>query len=259
MATGIRKTGEFCWINMLTPQPPQAREFFGKLLGWTYTDVPGMDSGNIIQVNGHNIGGLWDLESPMTPPGTPPAIGVMVKIDSADDMVKKVTALGGTANPPMDIMENGRMVGCVDPNGAVIDLWEAKNQPGMDGDSTQHGAPSWFETLTTDAARAREFYSELFGWTSEDQQMPGFKYTTFSLGSEPVAGMFPLTPEMGEMPPHWATYFTVDDPDKTAERVTELGGSVFMPLMDIDGVGRMAGVSSPQGVMFYVIKYFPMT
>jgi hypothetical protein len=33
MATGTRKTGEFCWINMLTPQPAEARAFFGTLLG----------------------------------------------------------------------------------------------------------------------------------------------------------------------------------------------------------------------------------
>ena len=44
MATGIRKTGEFCWINMLTPQPEQACAFFGTLLGWTYAEMPGMGS-----------------------------------------------------------------------------------------------------------------------------------------------------------------------------------------------------------------------
>lgn len=28
MTTGPRSAGEFCWINMLTPQPEQARDFF---------------------------------------------------------------------------------------------------------------------------------------------------------------------------------------------------------------------------------------
>ena len=28
MTTRIRNPGEFCWINMLTPQPAEARDFF---------------------------------------------------------------------------------------------------------------------------------------------------------------------------------------------------------------------------------------
>jgi len=70
MTTGTRKAGDFCWINMLTPNPAQAREFFGKLLGWTYVEMPGM--GHRIQVGGRDIGGLFDLESPQTPKGMPP-------------------------------------------------------------------------------------------------------------------------------------------------------------------------------------------
>ena len=67
MATGTRKTGEFCWINMLTPQPEQAREFFGQILGWSYFEMPGLGHG--VKVAGRDIGGLFDLEGPNTPPG----------------------------------------------------------------------------------------------------------------------------------------------------------------------------------------------
>ena len=41
MAMGIRKTGDFCWINMLTPRPAEAMEFFGRVLGWTYFEKLG--------------------------------------------------------------------------------------------------------------------------------------------------------------------------------------------------------------------------
>jgi hypothetical protein len=67
--TGIRKTGQICWTNMLTPQSAQARAFFGTLLGWTYAEIPGL--GHRAQVGGRDIGGLFDLKSPNTPPGTP--------------------------------------------------------------------------------------------------------------------------------------------------------------------------------------------
>jgi uncharacterized protein len=91
MASGIRKTGDFCWSNMLTPRPAEAREFFGRLLGWTYAEIPGL--GHRMQVGGRDIGGIFDLDGPNTPPGTTPHIGVMVKVESADAMCRHRAAL----------------------------------------------------------------------------------------------------------------------------------------------------------------------
>ena len=36
---------------------------------------------------------------------------------------------------------------------------------------------------------------------------------------------------------------------------TALGGKVFVPLLDVPGIGRFCGITSPQGVHFYVISY----
>lgn len=253
MSMGTRKPGEFCWINMLTPQPEQARAFFGALFGWTYVELPGM--GHIVKVDGHAFGGLYNLEGPNTPKGTPPLISVMVKVESADVTCAKVSALGGTAKPPFDIMDQGRMAVCFDPNGAEFDIWESRKGLATDADSQHHGAPSWFETMTTDVERAAAFYSGLFGWTRETKPMPGGAYTTFKLGDAFVAGMMHITPEMGAMRPHWGTYFTVTDVDATAREAVRLGAVLHVPVMDVPGVGRMCGVTSPQGVMFYAITY----
>jgi predicted enzyme related to lactoylglutathione lyase len=215
--------------------------------------MPGIGHG--VQVGGHNIGGLFDLEGPNTPEGTPPLIGVMVKVESADATCARVTSLGGKAKPAFDIHNQGRMAVCTDPNGAVFDVWEPKKFLGTDVDSTQHGAPSWFETLTTDVARATAFYSELFGWTPEVSRMPGFEYTTFKLGPDPVAGMMQIRPEMGALRPHWGTYYTVNDADQTARQAVSLGASLCVPVRDIPGVGRFCGITSPQGVVFYALSY----
>lgn len=254
MTTGTRKPGEFCWINILTPEPDKAREFFGKLLGWTYAEIPFV-GGHMMKVGGQDIGGLFDLHGPNTPPGTPPLIGVMVKVASADAAGAKVTALGGRAMPAFDIMDQGRMAVCFDPNGAAFDVWESKNGQGTAADSTQHGAPSWFETMTTDVDRATPFYSALFGWTPEVMPMPDMAYTTFKLGDAYVAGMMQIPPEMGGMPPHWGTYFTVNDVDQTARDATALGGKICAPPQDVPGVGRFCVLQSPQGVTFCAITY----
>ncbi len=255
MTTGTRRPGDFCWINMLTPQPHEATAFFGKLLDWTYAQIPGM--GYLVKVGGRDIGGLFDLEGPNTPAGTPPLIGVMLKVQSADATREKIASLGGTTKPAFDIADQGRMAVCFDPNGAEFDVWEPRKGQGTDVDSGLHGAPSWFHTLTTDMDRATTFYSGLFGWTAEATPQPGMTYTSFRLGDDYVAGMLPISQAAAAArpKPHWATYFTVKDVDATARETRKLGGTVRAEPRDIPGVGRVAGIASPQGVPFNVITH----
>lgn len=238
---------------MLTPKSEESRDFFAKLLGWTYVELP--NGGHRMQVNGHDIGGIFDLDGPNALPGAPPHINVMVKVDDADATVEKVKSLGGDAPPAFDVMRLGRMAMCFDPNGGSFDLWQPMTMQGMDANSEDHGAPSWFEAMTSDDERAIAFYTALFGWTPERRPMEGFTYTVFKMGEDWVSGLMPILPDMGDMKPFWGTYFTVNDPDETARLAVQLGGELCIPCSDIPNVGRFGGLKSPQGVGFCIIKY----
>ena len=85
--------------------------------------------------------------------------------------------------------------------------------------------------------------------------MPGFEYTTFTYGTEKVAGMMQITPRMNDLRPHWRTYFTVEDADQTAREAVDLGATIGMTMKDVPGAGRFCGITSPQGVRFCVIQY----
>lgn len=255
MTTGTRKTHDFCWINVMTPEAERARAFFGRLFGWTYGEMPGVPGGQLILAGGRTAGALMDLAVANMPPGTPAVIGVLVKVESADDAVAKVNSLGGRAEPAFDVLDNGRMAMCNDPNGAIFAVWQPKKQAGMDVDSHTHGAPGWFETLTSDVGRAVAFYKALFGWTAEEQQMPGMTYTLFKLDQVPVAGAMSILPHMGNVPPHWAMSFTVNNADETARLGVELGATLCIPVSEIPGVGRFAMLKSPQGVSFQITEW----
>jgi predicted enzyme related to lactoylglutathione lyase len=118
-----------------------------------------------------------------------------------------------------------------------------------------HGAPSWFETLTTDVPSAVKFYSGLFGWEPEAVPVPGIEYTVFKLAGTHIAGAMKFIPRIVDQRPRWITYFTVNDVDAVAKQTTELGGSVSVPPEEIPGIGRYCGITSPQGVAFFVITY----
>jgi predicted enzyme related to lactoylglutathione lyase len=119
----------------------------------------------------------------------------------------------------------------------------------------QHGAFSWCELMTTDAAAAEAFYSKVFGWILEDAPIAGMNYKTIKVGDRQLGGLMPIPPSAASMPPAWGLYVTVDDVDASIKLVEELGGNVLMPPMDIPNVGRFAMVQDPQGATFSIITY----
>lgn len=127
--------------------------------------------------------------------------------------------------------------------------------------TNNHGDFIWYELLTTDADAAGDFYGKVVGWTSTSSGQPGMDYRFFSSGDgsdnkDGVGGYMAITPEMaaGGARPAWLGYICVNDVDASVTKLTAAGGSVLMPAMDLDGVGRMAMVTDPQGAPFYLMK-----
>jgi predicted enzyme related to lactoylglutathione lyase len=125
----------------------------------------------------------------------------------------------------------------------------------MDQKLTKHGMFGWFELMTTDVAAAKKYYSALFGWKTEEMNMPGMDYTVVSTGGEQVAGMMATPPEAQGMPPAWGVYVSVDDVDSVVTQAQKLGGAVVVPPTDIPTVGRFAVLKDPQGAVLSVITY----
>ncbi len=136
---------------------------------------------------------------------------------------------------------------------------EASEMAGYAGPG--HGEFCWTEIASNDAAKCKEFYTNVFGWTFKDSDAAGiFAYHEFSTGSGyPAGGLYEITPEMcpeGEPlpPPHLMTYIAVNDVDENAKLAVELGGKVLREPMDIPNTGRMAVIADPTGAIFATFK-----
>lgn len=119
-----------------------------------------------------------------------------------------------------------------------------------------NGAFCWNELATTDLDAARSFYKALLGWEIQEGKAPGggMRYDEIVVGGQHVGGMYQSGPETGgEVPPHWGIYVAVDDVDASAAKVTELGGKVVMPPMDIPNVGRFCVINDPAGASISLI------
>jgi predicted enzyme related to lactoylglutathione lyase len=126
---------------------------------------------------------------------------------------------------------------------------------------SKHGTFFWNELATGDLKAAKNFYGKLLGWTTEEMSMAdGSKYTVVkAAGGAPqgTGGMMQMPKEAG-VPDGWLAYVAVDDVDAAVARAKKLGGAVPLPPFDIEGVGRIAHVSDPNGARLGLITALPM-
>ncbi len=248
--------GTFCWIELGTSDNEAAKKFYTELFDWTFVDNP-MGPGMIytmLKKDGQDVAGLYKLMPEMTAQGILPHWLSYVSVTSADESAAKAKEAGATLmKEPFDVDTHGRMAVIQDPAGAAFAVWQAGTHPGS-GISNAPGSLCWNELLTSDTAKAGDFYTTLFGWGKDVQEFGPMEYTMFVNGDRPAAGMFTITPEMGNVPPHWLVYLAVDDCDASTQKATELGAMVIKPPDDIPGIGRFAILLDPQGAAFAVIK-----
>ena len=127
---------------------------------------------------------------------------------------------------------------------------------------SDHGRFIWYELITPDMGGAKRFYGDLVGWTAQDLPTPqggGEPYTVLSTGGNGIAGIMRLGEPMkaAGMAANWTGYVCVDDCDAAAAKVTQLGGAVISPPLDIPGIGRFAIVADPAGATFAIMKPIP--
>ena len=97
------------------------------------------------------------------------------------------------------------------------------------------------------------FTTNSVGWTKKEIDAgPMGTYTTFQQNGEDVAGMMNPTGPIGT--PRWSAYLAVDDIDKCAERVEELGGKLLVEPHDIPDTGRVCMISDPVGAVICLMQ-----
>lgn len=258
--TRVQAPGQFCWCEVGTTDARAAKSFYGGLFGWTTRDMPAGDAGTytMIQIEGRDVGGMYELSKEMLERGVPAHWLAYVKVTSADEAAARVTELGGRIiMGPFDVMEAGRMAVAQDPTGGAFALWEPRQHAGTSA-MGEVGAPCWFELVSTDKAEAGAFYAALFSWKLESF-LGSMDYTVFKQGDMSVAGLMQSGEKTGFVPSHWVTYFAVDDCDAGADKAVGLGGKVLAPPREIPDVGRMAVLADPSGATFAIIQLkYPM-
>src|SRR6185436_629626 len=106
---------------------------------------------------------------------------------------------------------------------------------------TSRGRFVWYELLTTDPGRAKEFYKKIVGWGTEAWP-GGSDYTMWTNQGQPLGGLLTLPEQAARAgaTPHWLASITTSDLDGTIAQAQKLGGSIRVPPTAMPQVGRWA-------------------
>ncbi len=123
----VNTVGAMSWNELYSPDLPVAKEFYTKLLGWEFTEVPEMDNYTVIKNNGRTNGGAMKLTPDMG--DFPPNWTVYFTVANMEESLSKVKELGGTVYMgPMDISV-GKISMVADSAGAALMIIEMSVPP----------------------------------------------------------------------------------------------------------------------------------
>ena len=150
--------GVTCWIAAEEPDVEAATAFYGELFGWTFRNItpPGAPVYYMAALDGADVGAVTG--------GRTARWTTFVATDDVDETAAEIERAGGTViAAPRDAGSDGRTATVVDPQGAELRLWQAKDHPGSQAVNSP-GAWNFSDLQTTDPDGAKRFYTEVFGW-----------------------------------------------------------------------------------------------
>lgn len=246
------KPNAFFWYELMTSDPAAAQAFYADVIGWDAQPFDGADMDyTVLHVGQRGVGGIMALPEHMTDAKIAPHWVGYIRVPDVDKAIAELKAAGGAVHrEPWFIPSVGKIAVVADPQGAIYHVMMPDGPDMPPPEQNAKGGIGWHELLAQDGAKAFDFYAGQYGWTKDrdfDMGQMGV-YHIFSMGVESAGGIF--TKPAAIPSPYWLFYFNVGDIDDAARRVTEGGGEIVMPAMEVPGGGWILQARDPQGAMF---------
>jgi predicted enzyme related to lactoylglutathione lyase len=239
--------GTFVWHELTTDDPVAAKSFYTQIAPWETKEWDDSIEYTMWTRGEKSLGGVVPLSAELKTSGVGPHWMPYVAVYDVDETVRRAASLGGRVRMgPKEVASIGAWAVIADPQGAVVGVFEPIDAPSSASDGAI-GDFSWHELATSDYKAASEFYRALFKWdaTSDFDMGEMGIYRMFGKGGKTFGGMFNRRDDMPA--PNWLSYVRVDSVKPVADKVRELGGTVFNGPMEVPGGDWVAQCIDPQG------------
>lgn len=251
--------GTPCWFDVTAPDIATAAAFYTSVFGWQAQDL-GPEAGHytILHQDGTAVAGI----APATAPdgSTAPAVWtVYFAVDDIDAAVATARSAGARVElAPVDVFGQLRFAVLTDPAGATYAIAQLITHPGT-AKWMQENNPCWVEYAASGSpAAAMAHYRTALGWrhaTAAWETATVDPYQALAPGEDGREFGGAHAAADGEPAPFWSVTFRVDDCDKVAARVAELGGSIIEPAQDQPGPSRGGVLADPAGAVFATMSF----
>lgn len=245
--------GEPCWADLQAPDVAAAKDFYGRLFGWTYEDLPTPDGRSYAQafMDGRLVATIAP-QGPLQPAGTPAQWNVYFAATDAAALLEDAVHAGGEVQfGPEQVGDTGVLAFLTPPGGGTTGIWQAGTHRGSQL-FNEPGALAWAELLTPEPQAAVGFFQQLFGHeVTEYPQDDGGSYSTLLVNGGEVAGVVPA--EEGDEA-GWQIYFGVADVRRAADAAVRAGGEVIVEPDEQPADGSLATIRDPQGGVLSLIQ-----
>lgn len=247
--------GAPCWVSLSTHDLRQAQDFYGTVLGWTFTaGFQGEENYCVAWAGEAPVAGLGAHSEPL---GLPVAWTPHFVAASADLVADRIRERGATVAVGPIRFGKGRAAWAADPGGAVFGFWEGPVDPEWYV-RRGPGAPAWLELRTQDPFASALFYGQVFDWDAPGPDDLDVRWehdrVMVHIGGHAVAGLYgggvDTAPHRHQRP-QWHVYFCAADVDAAARTAADSGGRILAPPQDTP-FGRTAAVRDPQGGLFHL-------
>ena len=215
--TGIHHQGKFVWNDLLTDDVETAREFYGQLFGWTFTQ---QGRYTVVQSEGRNIGGMVELKADPQQPSVARWLCTL-SIADVDAAVALVIDEGGTVNEgPLELLNRGRGALVRDPQGAQLVLLHSEVGDPEDEEPAMMSW-LWHELWSNNAEASLAFYQKLADYDYEGEATD---YLVLIREDQWRAGIRFI--DDAELEMRWVPVVRVADTEAVAKKAEQLGGEI---------------------------------
>jgi predicted enzyme related to lactoylglutathione lyase len=253
--------GSNVWYELMTTDPDAASKFYGSIVpGWSIGQPIGGDQDYrmINRGDGGMAGGVLKLTDEMLGHGARPIWMGYIGVDDVDATVAAVESRGGSALMPAFDIPQGRIAMVADPQGNpfyVMKPIPPEDKPDAQSDvfaPMEEERVAWNELTTSDPAAARQFYGDLFGWTSEEFMPMGDlgEYRFLAHGGTTIGAVCQPGPGASA---GWRYYIRVPSIGRAVEAVKAGGGTIAMGPHEVPGGDHIIIGKDPQGAEYALV------
>ncbi|MEO7774290.1 MAG: VOC family protein [Steroidobacteraceae bacterium] len=258
-----RPDGSFIWYELMTTDSTAAARFYGAVIGWKITEQPAANGGQdyrmIVRSDGGNAGGVLKLTPEMQQNGARPIWLAYLHVENVDIAIKAIEADGGKMLMPKMSLPVGEIAMVADPMGTPFYLMNPIPPPGIPDAESEVFDPKasqrvrWNELLSSDLARAKNFYGKHFGFEF-NESMPMGEMGDYCFIDHGGVRLGAIMQKPANVPVGiWNLYFGVDSVEAAKRAIESGGGKILMGPVEVPGGDWIVNALDPEGAPFGIV------